>query len=166
MHDARELADYILLKAAENGHYLTPLQVNKMCYLTHGFVLRATGRGAFHNNVEAWQYGPVIPEVYDAFQHYGRSPIRTLWGTGQRICMGSVKKSMKKLAKEMNNNVKDIADKVVDGYADVGGGRLIGMTHEEGTPWSQARKRFRTTVIPTEVIRAYYETMGPATNGR
>ena len=52
MQDARDLADYILLRAAANGRYLTPLHVNKLCYLTHGFMLRNTGHGAFHNKVE------------------------------------------------------------------------------------------------------------------
>lgn len=166
MHDARELADYILLRAAENGHYLTPLHVNKLCYLTHGFVLRNSGRGAFHNDVEAWPYGPVIPEVYDAFQKYGRQPIRRLWGSGKRICIGNVKPSLQTLADAMDSDVKGIADMVVDGYADVDGGRLIGMTHEKGTPWSETRKWFRTTVIPTDVIRTYYQNMGPDTIGR
>ena len=167
MHDARELADYILLKAAENGYYLTPLQVNKLCYLTHGFTLRSTKHGAFHNDVEAWPYGPVIPAVYEAFRHYGRNPVRTLWGTGKRICIGDVKKSRTSLAKEMDHNVQGIADMVVDGYAGVDGGRLIGMTHEKDTPWSKTRSKwYRTTTIPTDVIRAYYKNMGPDTIGR
>ena len=166
MRDARELADYILLKAVENGHYLTPLHVNKLCYLTHGFVLGNTGHGAFHNDVEAWPYGPVIPEVYEAFQHYGRRPVRRLWGTGERIFIGNVRDALKTLENEMDDDVKDIAGMVVDGYADVDGGRLIGMTHEKGTPWYQTRKWLRTPVIPTGVIQAYYENMGPDTIGR
>ena len=164
--DARDLADYILLKAAKNGHYLTPLQVNKLCYLTHGFVLRNTGHRAFHNDVEAWQYGPVIPEVYDAFQEYGRRPIRRLWGSGKRICIGNVDDAIKTLAKEINGDVKNIVDEVVDRYADVDGGRLIGMTHEEDTPWHQTRKWFRTPITPTDIIQTYYKNMGPDTVGR
>lgn len=59
--DARILADYLLLRAAERGRFLTPLQVNKMCYLVQGFVLRHTGDVAFRNRIEAWPYGPVVP---------------------------------------------------------------------------------------------------------
>ena len=168
MRDARELADYILLKAAKEGRFLTPLHVNKMCYMVHGFMLRNTGKGAFHNDVEAWSYGPVIREVYDAFRAYGGGPVRRLWGTGERVCVGNARNAgtMSTLKDALGDRVAGIADKVVRGYAGMNGGSLIAMTHEKGTPWSDTRKLFRTPVIPTRTILDYYEKMGPDTVGK
>ena len=166
MQDARDLADYIIIKAASNSRYLTPLQVIKLCYLTHGFTLRNHGHGAFCNNVEAWSNGLVIPDVYYAFEHYGRGVIRRLWGSGKRIHVGTAKANLDAIAGEIDRDTRQIADIVVEKYADVDGGRLIGMTHEKGTPWQQTRKWFRTVVIPTKTIESYYKSMKPDTIGR
>lgn len=168
MRDARELADYILLKAAKEGYFLTPLHINKLCYLVQGFTLRNTGESAFHNRIEAWQYGPVIPDVYDAFKQYGRNSIRRLYGTGEPVCIGSAQENgtISILMKSLGDKIVNIADKVIDGYAGADGGRLIGMTHEEGTPWSDTKQFLRNPVISTRVIKDYYVNMGPDTIGR
>lgn len=168
MRDARELADYILLKAAKEGRFLTPLHVNKMCYLVQGFTLRATGECAFHNDIEAWPYGPVVRDVYEAFRTYGRRPIRRLHGTGEPVCVGSAQEpgTITVLREALGSDVVGIADEVVDGYASIDGGTLIGMTHEDGTPWSEMRRRLKTVTIPTSVIQEFYAKIGPDTVGR
>ena len=33
------------------------------------------GEGLFGNRIEAWRYGPVIPDLYHATKSYGREPI-------------------------------------------------------------------------------------------
>lgn len=168
MRDARELADYMLLKAAKEGYFLTPLHINKLCYLVQGFMLRNAREVAFHNRIEAWQYGPVIPDVYDAFKRYGRSPIRRLYGGGEPVCVGSAQDNgpISMLKKSLGGKISGIADRVVDKYAGVDGGRLVGMTHEKGTPWSDTKRFFSNPVIPTDVIKDYYVNMGPDTVGR
>ena len=165
--DARILADYILLESFRLGCYLTPLQVNKLCYLTHGFSMRAGRAGAFYNDVEAWPFGPVIREVYDAFRRYGRSDIRKLHGTMEPVC-GAREDTKTRLANSLGEDITKTADSVVAHYARVDGGMLIEMTHAKDTPWSKTRSwwPFNTPRISTETIKTFYEKLEPSVFGR
>jgi len=69
------IADEILKIAKRAGKSLTPLQLMKLTYIAHGWSL-GLGRGdLFRNRIEAWKYGPVIPDLYHATKCYGRDPI-------------------------------------------------------------------------------------------
>lgn len=113
-----------------------------------------------------------MPDVYDAFERYGCKPVRRLFGTGEPVYAGNAHRSRTagNLGRLLGPDVAGIADRVADSYAGVDGGRLIGMTHERGTPWSTTRHQigrfFRVRVIPTGTIRRYYMEMGLCTVGR
>ena len=99
--------------------------------------------------------------------------IPALWSKNDTEIVGirqtsieSIRTNLDAVAKEIDSDTKHIASMVVDGYASTDGGRLIGMTHEKGTPWLQTRKRFRNVVIPTKTIEAYYKDMKADTIGR
>jgi len=75
IYDAITIADAILGIAKEDGNKLTPMQLVKLTYIAHGWSL-GLGRGAlFNNRIEAWKYGPVIPDLYQATKRYGRKSI-------------------------------------------------------------------------------------------
>ena len=69
-HDPRSVANYLVKKAASdvNGQPLTIVHLLKLVYFAHGWHLGRTGQPLINRPVEAWKYGPVIPEVYDAFR--------------------------------------------------------------------------------------------------
>ena len=72
---AGHVADCILISAKYRYDTdLDQMQLNKLCHLVNGFTLRERKDPAFYSIVEAWKYGPVIPEVYEAYKHYGRIP--------------------------------------------------------------------------------------------
>src|SRR5690554_7840210 len=75
MYDVLTVADTILKIAKSRGQSLTPMQLVKLTYIAHGWSLGLRGIDLFRNRVEAWQYGPVIPDLYHATKTYGRNPI-------------------------------------------------------------------------------------------
>lgn len=63
MYDVLTVADTILKIAKSKGKALTPMQLVKLTYIAHGWSLALHEKGLFKNKIEAWQYGPVIPDL-------------------------------------------------------------------------------------------------------
>lgn len=47
---------------------ISNLTLQKLLYYIQAYTLITTGKTAFDARIEAWTYGPVIPEVYYAFK--------------------------------------------------------------------------------------------------
>ena len=75
MYDVLTVADTILKIAKSKGKALTPMQLVKLTYIAHGWSLALSERDLFKNRIEAWRYGPVIPDLYQATKNFGRSEI-------------------------------------------------------------------------------------------
>ena len=72
-HDARAVANNLIEMSGEGP--LTPLQIIKLTYICHGWMLGLYGRPLVKQNVKAWTYGPVIPDVYRALKTYRANPV-------------------------------------------------------------------------------------------
>ena len=57
-------------------HYegTTPMKLQKLLYYCYVWQLVA-GKKSFEANFEAWQHGPVEPDIYYKYKHFGREPI-------------------------------------------------------------------------------------------
>ena len=149
-HDPRAIANYLVEKAADdvNGRPLSVMHLLKLVYFAHGWHLGRTGRPLINRPVEAWKYGPVIPEVYDAFRPEAvRGYIVEKLATSRR---GQLFKA------ELDEQERKVLDDVYDVYAPLSGGALSDMTHQEGAPWSQVKSRGPYALIQNSAIRAYY----------
>ena len=69
-HDARATANVFIASALKKGRPFTPLQVIKLVYISHGWMLGLYQRPLFHQPVLAWLYGPVVRDVYRALRSY------------------------------------------------------------------------------------------------
>ena len=74
---AHDVASYFALKqaTAESVEPLTNLKVQKLCYYAQGFALIKLERPLFHENIEHWQHGPVIPDLWKKYSRYKSDPI-------------------------------------------------------------------------------------------
>lgn len=78
MVDVLKLAGYLLylnrkeaeLDDDEAASDITPMKLQKLLYYCQGYSLGLTGRPLFHDDIEAWQYGPVVRIVYKEYQKY------------------------------------------------------------------------------------------------
>src|SRR3954465_5914060 len=73
--DARSVANLMLNEADRVGISITNLALQKLLYFAHGIFLIENKRPLVSGYFEAWQYGPVHPAVYKAFQSAGSNPI-------------------------------------------------------------------------------------------
>ena len=158
MHSALWVADYITAIGSGN---LTPLQILKMTYLSHGYTLAITNEPLISDKVEAWKYGPVIPTVYDALSLYGSDPVDSLhYCCTSLSSTGKIKERIEYLGKEFKDEEKEVIDCVVELYKDWTGGQLITLMHREGTPWSQHYVKGGVGVeIPDDSTKAFYKRL-------
>lgn len=115
------------------AEYITPLKLQKLLYYIQGMALRIYGKPAFTNNISAWQYGPVVEEVYQ--QYKGRNPISTP-KTDYEVCDG----------------LKKIIELVVSSYGQIEAGSLIDLTHDED-PWINS---INSGTIDINLIKEYF----------
>lgn len=158
------IANEFLRIAREKGEALTPMKLQKLVYFAHGWSLALTGQPLVSERIEAWQYGPVIPALYQEFKAYGNGPI-TEQASDLRIgpdgkirfetfCLDDYASG------EDLERARRLIAKVFEVYGPYSAVKLSNATHMEGTPWRQVyRDGSRSLIIPDEVIRPYFEDL-------
>jgi uncharacterized phage-associated protein len=147
MHDSRTVANRFLTLAKAGDDTLTPMQVLKLVYIAHGWMLGLYGRSLIMDRVEAWQYGPVIPRLYNAMRHYrGDAVTRALDAPANEG--------------ELDHREGDVVRQVYEIYGRKSGPALSRLTHAEGTPWhtTYVPGEFGV-VIPTDIIEDHYQQL-------
>ncbi len=150
----------MLETAARRGLRLDPLKLQKLLYYAHGWHLALTGRPLLDRTVEAWQYGPVLPDVYRAFRSYGAQPItapaRDLVRSGTKLLIAPYELPPEDAAVTYADR---IIERVVEQYGNYSGVQLSAMTHGSATPWARAWQQHagkRFVPIPDADITAYF----------
>lgn len=147
-HPSRQAADLILDKAEERGRTFTPMQILKLVYLCHGWMLGLHGRPLISEPVEAWRYGPVIRDLYHGVKKFRSNPVeKPLFVSGS--------------AHDFDEAEKDIVGQVADVYGDMSGIRLSRLTHARGTPWHITwHSGGRNSVISNDLIEHHFCELG------
>jgi uncharacterized phage-associated protein len=111
---------YKILKkasASDEGELISNLKLQKMLYYMQGFHLACFNTPLFDEDIEAWQYGPVVPSVYDNFKSMGNKGIEY---NDDTITLSTEEESL--------------FDEVYSVYGKFSAIGLMNMTHEE-MPW-------------------------------
>ena len=143
MTDAFGVAAYLLSKAdIKEGDGMTHLKLQKLLYYCQGFALVLLGKPLFHNEIEAWDHGPVVVDVYHVFKKYGDEIIADL-GPGNIYTLTDDEKTM----------INDVYE-VYGGYS---ASRLRNLTHNE-SPWIGAENKIDKT-ITHEAMRDFFPSL-------
>jgi len=69
-------------RSQSRGRPITHLKLQKLVYISYGVYLAMTrgNKRLFNERIEAWPFGPVIPELYHEFKRFGMSRIK-LWSS-------------------------------------------------------------------------------------
>lgn len=146
MYSVIDVADAILKIAKRKGQQLTPLQLMKLVYIAHGWSLGLDRGDLFSDRIEAWKYGPVIPDLYQVTKHFGRHHIPF-----DRIDDGQM---------PVDADGERFLTEIVDQYGKMSGTSLSALTHKSGTPWDQVYKDGVFNIeIPDSLIRDHYKKL-------
>ncbi len=159
-YTAKAVANYFLDLGRTRKNEISPLKIQKLVYVSHGWHLALSGGEplVWDEYVEAWPYGPVFPSVYHEFKHYGASPILD-YATDFEL-MGRTFKLVTPCVETDDINAVALLGRVWKVYGDFSGTQLSGMTHAPGTPWDIVWKKsegMRNVHIPNELICRHYQ---------
>ena len=141
--NVQTVADDILKLAKRRDMVFTPMQLMKLVYIAYGWYLAIYNAKLFDDRIEAWKYGPVIPNLYHATKHFGGSII-----PHDLIANSPVS----------NPDLEKFLDSIVRNYGHFSGIALSNLTHRQGTPWQQVyRPDVLGIQIPDELIKAHYQ---------
>ena len=145
-HDARAVANEVIRLAHARPKSITNLEVQKLIYFAHGFMLALEEQPLFWQNVIAWPHGPVVIDVYEALKKYGRDPIQ------EPIAMpGLVAPSIR------SSRIIGLAYQRMSKFSP---GRLIRISHDPNGPWYKVwHERGENQVIDTELIQSYFTSL-------
>jgi uncharacterized phage-associated protein len=140
-YDARQIANWFIERAAKDGRALSIMSLLKLAYIAHGWNLEMRNAPLFNNRIEAWRYGPVIPDVYNAFRPQGINPTKP------------------DASFEAPSDATDVGflDQIYKIYGHMSPFRLSELTHEVGGPWETASKLGGSyAAIPNDLILGHY----------
>jgi uncharacterized phage-associated protein len=143
MHDSRLIANKFLERANAAGKTLTPMQLLKLVYIAHGWMLGLYGIPLTRDRIEAWKFGPVIPNLYHAIKHCGDGPVLNELPT-QNDQLVPVE--------------EDLIRQIYDIYGGHSGIALSNITHQVGTPWHRVYVSGASHIpIPDDIIQEHYQ---------
>ena len=130
---------YISLANSLENEHIDNLKLNKLCYYAQAWCLKNLGRPLFDDTIEAWKYGPVIPDVYYTFRICGDGPIAAPVDEFDESSLSSEELSL-------------LLD-VYMTYSKYTSRALIDKTHDPSGPWSQVYIENCNQPIPIELIK-------------
>lgn len=129
--------------AARSNWTLSNLELQKILYLAHMFHLGRTGNPLVYGNFEAWDYGPVHPELYHRVKVFGSDPVGNVFHG---------------ISEPADGPERDILDEAYDNLGNAGPGRLVNATHRRGGAWDRNYiPGIRHCAIPNADILTEYQ---------
>ncbi len=157
-YSAESIANAFIELAAKEGKPLSNMKLQKLLYFAQGHSLSLLGEPIITDEAQAWDYGPVYPEVYHAFKHFGAGSIQKPLAHPFFDPEGGDEHD----PWAAPNDPKDRAflKAVWNAYSNKSAVQLSEMSHVSNGPWEKARKaspNARHVVIPKDSIATYFK---------
>jgi len=162
-YTAKAVANEFLEVAKRDGESLSAMKLQKLVYFAHGWHLALVDKPLFRESIEAWQFGPVVPELYHTFKRFGSDPVTE--EAGEYVFSGGTfRRHIPRVENSDDGEARkcalDVIKRVWSVYAPYNAVKLSNATHLPGTPWYQVYKPGeRHLVIPNDIIKDYFKSM-------
>ncbi len=125
-YDARQVANWFITRAAKDGRTLSIMSLLKLTYIAHGWHLEMQAEPLIADEIQAWQYGPVIPSVYNEFR-------------GQKLAVTKIADSKPDWS-DIDQADETLLEQIWTIYGKVSPFKLSEITHVSGGPWDIATR--------------------------
>lgn len=116
-YSAHEIANYFLWKAQrENQELLSNMKLQKLVYYSQGLHLAFFDSPLFNDKIEAWMYGPVVPDLYHAYKRHEAGGIPADSNFDPSI---------------IDDNTKELLDDVFNVFGQFSAIRLMEIAHSD-----------------------------------
>lgn len=146
MYNVLDICRYIVRYCGEHNYPLSNLKLQKILYFIQAFFLSYTPerQPCFREQIQAWDFGPVVPEAYHEYKRYGAGEIPSF-----SRCF---------LQNNIHIKEKDInrINSILDELASFTATQLVDITHDQD-PWENNYVSRRNNVISIEDMRNYFD---------
>ncbi|NER49254.1 MAG: SocA family protein [Symploca sp. SIO1A3] len=140
MYSALDIAKYfITLASPEQEDFITNLKLQKLLYYAQGFYLAMFDKPLFTEKIEAWQYGPVVPDIYHHYKQYK---------------LAFIPQPEDFNPEQYDQETQDLLNEVYEVYGQYTAPALMHLTHQE-LPW---KKTTITEEISHSLMKTYFES--------
>ncbi|WBQ14652.1 Panacea domain-containing protein [Sphingobium yanoikuyae] len=153
-----EIANEFLKPERGNGQ-LTQMQLQKLAFIANGWNSVINGEPLIGEEAQAWDYGPVYPELYDHSKYFGKSVIGRLINPADSeiaAFFSGRRPTEPDYGAQLNAREKAVIDHVWSRYGRLSGPALSRLTHEPGTPWFETYRDGRSRPIAQHLIDSHY----------
>lgn len=141
MKNAIAVSRYVIQYCKAHNYSISNLKLQKILYFIQAEFLVSLGRPCFPEEIHAWDFGPVVPEVYREYKMFGASEIPRFLVTPQ---LNFTKKE------------KKLIDDMIDASAKYSANTLVEITHSQD-PWKNAYyKKGQNSVISNKSIKKFF----------
>lgn len=151
MHSSITVANKILELAQEKNNTITPMQLMKLVFLCHGWMLGLHSRHLIKDPIEAWRYGPVIKCLYDSIKEFKSNPVTYPLHSEEQ--------------EQLDKQEIELIKQVYQEYGHYSGIELSSLTHDKNSPWDRTWSRYgQNALISNDLIEDYYKNLARQKN--
>lgn len=147
--DSLAVANWFIDTAKANGQPITAMKLQKLVYFAHGWHLALYEKALVNEKVEAWRWGPVFRDIYDAAKQFGSEPIVSRLSSNDECPLVQAR-----------DNRTPLLQRIWAVYGKYSASQLSKMTHEENGPWDITWKQDpgrRNMDIADELIKSTFK---------
>lgn len=157
-YNVLEICRHVINYSNEHDYGISNLKLQKVLYFIQAYFLinKKDHNPCFDEKIEAWDFGPVVPEAYHEYKQYGSGDIPTV-KSYFLFDNGDIWNSKRV---EYNDNIispddKKLIDKVIDKFSNYSATDLVSLTHRQ-SPWIDVYAPCQNNEITIESIRRYF----------
>lgn len=141
MITAKDVALFFIQKGLNDEECeISNLKLQKLLYYAKGFHQALFGTALFPERLYAWTHGPVVPQIYHDYKHYGGSPIT---------------EAEYDPASKFDAEKIELLDEVWSVFGQYSAWKLREMTHNE-KPWLE--HEHDASMITDKELEEYFKT--------
>jgi uncharacterized phage-associated protein len=142
MIKAKDVAEFFVMKGVQDEEEagISNLKLQKLLYYAKGFHQALFDDALFPEELKAWTYGPVVPDIYHEYKKYGAAPISELEYDP---------------IKKFDDEQLELLNEVWSVFGQFSAWKLRDMSHNE-SPWLNHEKD--ASVIKDGELALYFKT--------
>ncbi|MFQ6793242.1 MAG: Panacea domain-containing protein [Thomasclavelia sp.] len=154
---AIDVARYLINKCNDLDISISNLKLQKLLYFSQGFSLALTDQPLFEEEIEPWDFGPVVPVVYREYKMFGANDIPKIETYFNKDFDSDDFLREISFDKNIFSNVqKAIMDTIVEQFGRYSANSLVTITHRQ-SPWINSYKKRK--IISKESIGDYFREL-------
>ena len=147
-YSAIAVAKRFLELAQPEDILLSNMKLQKLVFFSQVVALKMFGRPVHSNASLAWDFGPVVKELYDLVHKFSTKERKTF-----SLNDADFAEAFKDAEKIEDADVLGVTKAVWNRFKDWTAFQLSNLTHRPGSPWATVYARSQYAIIPLELIQ-------------